>query len=53
MAMQSPPETLAYVALINPPKDGRTDAIGVVDVDPDSKGYGRLVGQDRHAACRR
>jgi selenium-binding protein 1 len=45
MAMQSPPETFAYVALINPLKNGRPDAIGVVDVDPDSKGYGRLVGQ--------
>ena len=28
-----------------PAKDGRPDAIGVVDVDPDSKSYGRLVGQ--------
>ena len=45
MAMQSPPEALAYLALINPRKDGRPDAIGVVDVDPESKGYGRLVGQ--------
>jgi selenium-binding protein 1 len=45
MAAQSPAEKLAYVALINPLKDGRTDAIGVVDVNPGSKGYGRLVGQ--------
>src|SRR5687768_16834849 len=45
MAMQSPPEKLAYMALINPSKDGRPDAIGVVDLDPDSKAYGRLVGQ--------
>jgi len=45
MAMQSPPEKLAYLALVNPLKDGRPDAIGVVDVDPDSAGYGRLVGQ--------
>ncbi len=45
MATQSPPETLAYLALINPKKDGRHDAIGVVDVDPASSGYGRLVGQ--------
>ena len=45
MAMQSPPETFAYVALINPLKNGRADAIGVVDVDPNSKGYGRVVGQ--------
>jgi selenium-binding protein 1 len=45
MAMESPPETLAYVGLIHPRKDGRPDAIGVVDVDPESKSYGRLVGQ--------
>jgi selenium-binding protein 1 len=45
MATQSPPEKLAYVALINPAKDGRPDALGVVDVDPDSKSCGRLVGQ--------
>jgi selenium-binding protein 1 len=44
MAMHSPAETLAYVALINS-RNGRADAIGVVDVDPASKGYGRLVGQ--------
>jgi methanethiol oxidase len=36
MATQSPPEKLAYLALINPLKDGRPDAIGVVDVDPQS-----------------
>ena len=41
MAMQSAPEKLAYVALINPTKSGTADAIGVVDVDPDSKSYGR------------
>ena len=45
MAMQAPHETFAYVALINPSNDGRPDAIGVVDIDPDSKGYGRLVGR--------
>jgi len=45
MAMQSPPETLAYVALINPTGEGAPDAIGVIDVDPDSKGYGRLIGR--------
>src|SRR5215472_12488615 len=45
MAMESPRERFAYVTLINPLKDGRPDAIGVVDVNPDSTGYGRLVGQ--------
>ena len=28
LATQAPPETLAYLALINPKKDGRPDAIG-------------------------
>src|ERR671919_3213267 len=45
MALQSPPEKLAYPGLINPRKGGRPDAIGVVDGDPASKSYGRLVGQ--------
>src|SRR5262245_8474910 len=45
MAMPSPPETLAYVALINAMNDGRPDALGVLDVDPDSTGFGRQVGQ--------
>ena len=45
MAMHAPPERLAYIALINPKQQGRPDAIGVMDVDPGSKSYGRLVGQ--------
>jgi selenium-binding protein 1 len=45
MAMQAAPETIAYVALINPEKSGRADAIGIVDVDSESKSYGRLIGQ--------
>ena len=45
MAMQAKPEALAYMALINPTRQGKPDAIGVVDVDPASKSYGRLVGQ--------
>jgi methanethiol oxidase len=45
MAMQSPPEKLAYVALINPKKEGKPDAIGVVDLDPNSKSYGRQISQ--------
>ena len=44
-ATQSPPEKLAYVALISPGTHRHSDAIGVVDVDPESKSYGRLVGQ--------
>jgi selenium-binding protein 1 len=45
LAMQARPETLAYIALINPKGAGQPDAIGVIDVDPASKTYGRLVGQ--------
>jgi len=45
MAIQSPPEKLAYLALINPKRAGASDAIGVVDIDPESTGYGRLIGQ--------
>lgn len=36
-AMDAPPENLAYVALLDP------DAIGVVDLDPDSPSYGKLI----------
>jgi selenium-binding protein 1 len=45
MAMQAPPERLAYVALLNVGDDGKNDAIGVIDLDPSSSEYGRLVGQ--------
>jgi methanethiol oxidase len=45
LAMQSPPEKIAYLTLINPTGKGASDAIGVVDVDPDSNSYGRLIGQ--------
>ena len=44
MAMKAPAERLAYVAAFDP--DGlRPDAIAVVDVDPASKSYARIVGQ--------
>src|SRR5438477_6319504 len=45
MAINAPPETLAYVAVVNPKKNGRPDALGVVDVERTSSGYGHLVGQ--------
>ena len=45
MAMEAPAEKLAYVAMLNPtPKNG-PDAMGVVDVDAESKSYGRMVGR--------
>jgi selenium-binding protein 1 len=43
-ASEAPPEQLAYLAMLSP--DGtRPDAIGVVDANPDSRSFGRLVGQ--------
>ena len=43
--MQAPAERLAYVALLNAGKNGQRDAMGVIDLDPSSSEYGRLVGQ--------
>ncbi len=43
MAMSAPPETLAYVAMLNP--GGGTDALAVLDVDNSSKAYGQQVDQ--------
>jgi selenium-binding protein 1 len=45
MAMQAPPERLAYVALLNVGKNVKRDAMGVIDLEPSSSEYGRLVGQ--------
>jgi selenium-binding protein 1 len=44
MAMQAPPETLAYVALLNPDPTA-SDALAVLDVDPASPGYGAQVAR--------
>jgi methanethiol oxidase len=44
LASAAPPEKLAYVALLNPKHAGRPDAVGVVDVDPSSSAYGKVVG---------
>lgn len=38
-AMEAPPETLAYVAVLRP------DQLAVVDVDPQSATYGQVVGR--------
>ena len=45
LAMKAPAERLAYVAAFNPQKDGRPDAMTVVDVDSSSNSYGQIVGQ--------
>jgi methanethiol oxidase len=43
MAMEAPRETLAYVAMMNPTRQA-PDAMGVVDLNPDSSSYGQMVG---------
>src|SRR3954447_8871703 len=43
-AAEAPAEELAYLAMLSPNRS-RPDAIGVVDVKPGSKSYGRLIGQ--------
>ena len=43
-AAAAPPEELAYLAMLSP-NQSRSDAIGVVDVKPGSKSYGRLLSQ--------
>src|SRR5262245_66286824 len=49
LAGEAAPETLAYVALPAPETNGkgkhRTDALGVIDVDPASADYGQIVGK--------
>ena len=45
MAMGAPQEELAYVVIVNPKNDGRPDALGVMDVDPKSSDYGKVVGK--------
>jgi len=44
MAMQAPPEELAYVAVLNPNGDG-PDGIAVMDVNPMSPTYNQVVGR--------
>jgi methanethiol oxidase len=45
LAMQAPKENLAYVAALNANGAGKPDALVVVDVDPQSKSYGEIVGR--------
>ncbi len=45
-AREAPPETMAYVSLINPtPEDGRPDAIVVMDCDRESARYSQPIGR--------
>ncbi|HLT48112.1 MAG TPA: selenium-binding protein SBP56-related protein [Rubricoccaceae bacterium] len=43
LAMEAPPESVAYVSLLNAAGEGPGDGIGVVDTDPASPTYGQLV----------
>jgi methanethiol oxidase len=45
LAAAAPREELAYVSLLDVGGNGGTDAIGVVDVNPESPDYGTLVGR--------
>ena len=45
LAAQGPPETLAYVAALNPPGSRNNDAMLVVNVDPTSSQYGQEIGR--------
>ena len=42
-AMEAPREDLAYVAIVN--TNGSPDALGVMDVNPESTEYGSVVGR--------
>lgn len=44
MATKAPPEALAYVVRLNPHGNGKPDAMCVVDVDPQSSTFGKVVG---------
>jgi methanethiol oxidase len=45
MASEAPAEALAYVALLTAETNGKKDALGVVDANPSSPEYGRLIGK--------
>jgi selenium-binding protein 1 len=45
MAMEAEPEKVAFVAMLNPRREGEPDALAVVDVEPGSETYGQVVGQ--------
>jgi selenium-binding protein 1 len=47
LAAEAPAESLAYVALLASEESGNRDAIGVVDTNPSSPSYGKLVGETR------
>ena len=44
-AMDAPQEEIAYVAIVNPKDDGRPDAVGVMDVNPESSSFGKVISR--------
>ena len=53
MAMQARQEKLGYVVLINPTGKDKPDAMGVIDLDPESlSGFAFGLGLDRMANVR-
>jgi selenium-binding protein 1 len=44
LAMEAPPERIAYTVLLSPDAS-RPDALAVVDVDPGSSNYGRVISR--------
>ena len=44
MAMQAPAEKLGYIAILHV-EGNKPDALGVVDLDPASSSYGKLIGR--------
>ena len=52
LAMQAPPEKLAYTVMLSP-DFSQPDALGVVDVDPGSTSSGKIVHTVVHAQQRR
>jgi methanethiol oxidase len=43
LAAEAPPEKFGYVALVEPDQASRPDALGVLDLDPESDAYGSVV----------
>ncbi|HYH01253.1 MAG TPA: selenium-binding protein SBP56-related protein [Terriglobales bacterium] len=44
MAMEASPERFAYLAMMNPDV-GKSDALAVVDLEPSSSSYGKVISQ--------
>ena len=45
MAMEAPPETYGYVAGLNYGRNGKSDALLVVDLDKNSRTFGQVISR--------